>query len=212
MSSKLKHKCISCGTEIDYGSKGEVFCSECGIKNYDYLTSIAGVSIQDKIDSRLRSLFDDEPGYLYFLMDNYNGVGAMYRSVTKLSTRGIKSSYWSSEDEDVTINFSSETFSITKTMTKKGLGRIDIHTGKISYCTMALKDLMKTRPTDGLNMHLSEDAINKNTKHRLLNDAVGLYFKETTEEIYEEYMEHKRKIVEVLEFIQPAEKQILPRG
>ena len=193
------HKCASCKAPITY-VKDEVFCSSCGRKNYKYLTALGEGHIEDKIKARLKALFINDPEYLYFIMDNYNGVGEIYRHVVRLKVKHIEFTHWSSDDE-VVIKFKSTGINITKNVTKKGTTGFDVSTSKFSQCRIGIKELLKDVPTDDVNMQHTSSQVLSNVRRGILNEASGLYFKETTKAEFDKYMDARKAIENILEIV-----------
>ena len=203
-------KCTKCKAPIIY-KKTEVFCSECGTQNHKYLTDMGDNGIDYKIDFRIKQLFENDPQYLYFLFDNYNGVGDIYKTIIRFDIQNIKATHWIS-DKDVTITFKSDGLNMHKRITKQGTKSFDISTTKFSTAKILVSELLRTYPINGMNMHHTADEIAKNTRHSILSDAAGNFYRETTKEIYDEFMVVKASLEKVLEFIQPHPKQIIPKG
>jgi len=206
----MKHKCVSCGEYLEYRVE-EVFCSNCGLKNYKYLTKHKGNSISSIVAAHLAYLFNKYPTYLYFIMDNYNGVGEIYKNVVRLDMSTLDGTYWRS-DKEVVIRIDANIYDITKQVDiEKTLGiRTGAKRSSLQY-TLALKDFLKDAPIDGINMHYTKDDVIENMRHEILNGIVGLHFKETTKDVYDEWVNVHKKIESILECVQPHEKQILPR-
>ena len=204
----MQHKCEKCNTNITY-IKEEVFCSECGRKNFRYLTNISDINnIDSKVDFRIKEIFKDDPQYLYYLMDSYNGVGQIYRTVIRLDTYSIESTYWS-QDKKVSIKVTSKTLKIIKSMDKTGITGFNISTSIHSNCQFNLDEILRTYPINGINMHHTSEDIKQNIRAGILNKLTGLYFKESTKEIFDKYMKVNAEIEKALEFIQPHPKQRL---
>lgn len=205
------HSCGKCKEPIVY-IKDSVFCGECGYQNHRYLTDMADINnIDGKIQKRLDDLFAHDPQYLYFLFDNYNGVGDIYKTVMRIDLTGTEFTHWAAE-EDVIINFKLDSFSMSKRVTTTEVKGFEVSTSKYSSCKITLKELLRTYPVNGMNMHHTADDIAKNTRHFLLGQATGDFYRETTKDVYDTFMEVKADILKVLEFVQPNPKQHIPKG
>ena len=205
------HNCGKCKEPIVY-TKDSVFCGECGYQNHRYLTDMADINnIDGKIQKRLDDLFADDPRYLYFLFDNYSGVGDIYKTIMRIDLIGTKFTHWAAE-EDVIINFKLDSFSMAKRVDTTGVKSFEVKTGNYSSCKITLKELLRTYPVNGMNMHHSAVDIAKNTRHFILGQATGDFYKVTTKEVYDEYMQVKADIQKVLEFVQPHPEQRIPKG
>ena len=138
-------------------------------------------------------------------------MGQIYRSVIRIDIESIEGDYWS-EDDMVSIKMKTDTFNITKVMTKKGVTGFDISTTGGRGCRVKLIELLRTYPVGGMNMHHTAEDIRKNIRHRILNDSTSIYFKPTTKKIYDSYKKVQQDIQDLLKFIQPHPKQRLSAG
>lgn len=203
-------KCSQCSNPIQY-TKEEVYCSECGTKNYKYLESNDNSSIATKIQRRIDALFTRSEKYLYFIMDNHNGTGEIYKHSLRLDTSDITATYWS-RDSNVIITIKKEALYITKHVSKKGTTGFSITTSQYSQCDISVAELMRTYPINGMNMHYTAEDIDENTKRKILRDTTGLFFKPTTKEIYDQYRGLYNSISNALEAVQPHPNQSIPKG
>ncbi len=204
------HRCIGCRAEITY-VKEEVFCSECGRKNFKYLTAFGENNVSNNIEKRIKEIFKDDPRYLYFLLDNYNGIGQIYRSAVRIDVESINGSYQYGSEE-VTLRASSRSINIVKTVTKQGTKAFDIRTSRFTDFCLPLGELLRTYPINGVNMHHTAEVIRKNIRHRILNELTGTFIKESTKEVFDEYMLVREKIESILEFMQPHPTQCIPKS